>query len=72
MSLYRRKKIHTIFILLEDVDFHRLWSKNISDKTKMSIWKYLQGFCLIYVNLNSSHLVKFYFINCYSFYVARK
>lgn len=40
--------------LLEEINFDRLWSKNISDKTKSSIWKYLQSFCLININLNSS------------------
>jgi len=40
--------------LLEEINFDRLWEKNISDKTKSSIWKYLHSFCLININLNSS------------------
>jgi hypothetical protein len=42
------------FQLLEEINFDRLWTKNISDKTKSSIWKYFQSFSLITINLNSS------------------
>ena len=40
--------------LLEDISFKNLWSKNISSKTKDTIWKYLQTFSLITINLRSS------------------
>ena len=39
--------------LLEDVCFKKIWSSNISDKTKETIWKYLQSFCLINININT-------------------
>lgn len=40
--------------LLENISFKNLWSKNISNKTKGTIWKYLQTFSLITINLKSS------------------
>jgi len=40
--------------LLEEISFKNLWSKNISIKTKGTIWKYLQTFSLITINLKSS------------------
>lgn len=39
---------------LEEIRFNRLWEKNISNKTRESIWKYLQTFQLISINLKSS------------------
>ena len=39
---------------LEEIYFNRLWEKNISNKTRESIWKYLQTFQLISINLKSS------------------
>ena len=39
---------------LEEISFNRLWEKNISNKTRESIWKYLQTFQLISINLKSS------------------
>jgi len=39
---------------LEEIQFNRLWEKNISNKTRESIWKYLQTFQLISINLKSS------------------
>lgn len=39
--------------LLKDVCFKKIWSSNISDKTKQTIWKYLQSFCLINININT-------------------
>lgn len=39
---------------LEEIHFNRLWVKNISNKTRESIWKYLQTFQLISINLKSS------------------
>jgi len=38
---------------LEEIRFNRLWEKNISNKTRESIWKYLQTFQLISINLKS-------------------
>ena len=40
--------------ILEEISFKNLWSKNISSKTKDTIWKYLQTFSLITINLRSS------------------
>tara|TARA_B000000460_G_C21516760_1_gene393789 strand:+ start:218 stop:1159 length:942 start_codon:yes stop_codon:yes gene_type:complete len=40
--------------LLKDISFKELWCSNISDKTKDNIWKYLQSFCLINININSN------------------
>lgn len=40
--------------ILEEISFKRLWEKNISDKTKNTIWKYFQTFTIININLNSS------------------
>ena len=39
---------------LEDISFSKLWCKNITDKTKETIWKYFQTFSLITINLKSS------------------
>jgi hypothetical protein len=39
---------------LEEIRFNRLWEKSISNKTRESIWKYLQTFQLISINLKSS------------------
>lgn len=39
---------------LEEIQFNRLWEKSISNKTRESIWKYLQTFQLISINLKSS------------------
>jgi len=39
---------------LEEISFKRLWLKNISNKTRESIWKYLQTFQIININLRSS------------------
>jgi len=46
------------FELLEEISFKRLWEKNISEKTKNIIWKYLQSFSIININLNSSDELK--------------
>ena len=44
--------------LLEEISFKRLWLKNISNKTRESIWKYLQTFQIININLRSSQELK--------------
>ena len=38
---------------LEEIQFNRIWEKNISNKTRENIWKYLQTFQLISINLKS-------------------
>ena len=40
--------------LLMDVDLKKIWNSDISDINKNNIWKYLQTFCIININLNSS------------------
>ena len=40
--------------LLMDVDLKKIWDSGISDIDKNNIWKYLQTFCIININLNSS------------------
>lgn len=47
-------KFFDIENILEEISFNRLWEKNISDKTKTTIWKYFQTFSIININLNSS------------------
>ncbi len=39
--------------LLKDISFKKIWESNISEKTKDNIWKYLQSFCLINININT-------------------
>ena len=39
--------------LLNDICFKKIWDSEISDKTKDNIWKYLQSFCLINININT-------------------
>ena len=43
---------------LEEISFKNLWAKNISNKTRESIWKYLQTFQIININLRSSQQLK--------------
>ena len=40
--------------LLEDICFKKIWESDISMKTKDNIWKYLQSFCLININIRSN------------------
>ena len=40
--------------LLMDVDLKKIWNSGISEIDKNNIWKYLQTFCIININLNSS------------------
>ena len=44
--------------LLEEISFKRLWEKNITDKTKETIWKYLQTFTIININMNSGEALQ--------------
>jgi len=41
-------------LILTDISFKNIWVTNISYKTKETIWKYLQTFCLISLNHNSN------------------
>ena len=45
-------------VILIDVSFPKLWSKNISEKTRSTIWKYFQTFGLLAINLKSSQALK--------------
>ena len=52
-----KNKDETIFQenLLPNIDFNELWkSENITERAKNNIWKYLQTFLIININLNSS------------------
>ena len=40
--------------LLKDICFKKIWESDISMKTKDNIWKYLQSFCLININIRSN------------------
>ena len=40
-------------IILQNVSFKVMWKSDISDNTKNSIWKYLQTFCIIKINIDS-------------------
>jgi hypothetical protein len=44
--------------ILEEISFQNLWEKNISDKTRATMWKYLQTFSLLTINLRSSQELK--------------
>ena len=44
--------------LLEEISFKKLWEKNISNKTRETIWKYLQTFQIININLKSNEQLK--------------
>lgn len=41
-------------LLLTDISFKDMWTTNISYKTKETIWKYLQTFCLLALNHQSN------------------
>ena len=44
--------------ILEEISFSNLWEKNISDKTRETIWKYFQTFGLLSLNLKSSQALQ--------------
>ena len=51
----RNEKIfNNDLFLLKDICFKKIWVSDISDKTKDNIWRYLQSFCLINININSN------------------
>ena len=41
-------------LILTDVSFKNIWTTNISYKTKETVWKYLQTFCLISLSYHSN------------------
>ena len=41
-------------LILTDISFKHIWTTNISYKTKETIWKYLQTFCLLALNYQSN------------------
>ena len=44
-------------IILQNVSFKTIWNSDISTKTKNSIWKYLQSFCIIKINIESGEKI---------------
>ena len=40
--------------LLDGISLKQLWNKDITPKNRNIIWKYLQSFCIISINLKSS------------------
>jgi hypothetical protein len=44
--------------IFENIPMSDLWKKDISESTKKNIWKYLQTFCVIHINLKSSESLK--------------
>ena len=41
-------------LILTDISFKNIWTTNITYKTKETIWKYLQTFCLLSLNHQSN------------------
>ena len=41
-------------LILTDISFKHMWTTNITYKTKETIWKYLQTFCLLALNHQSN------------------
>ena len=44
--------------ILMEISFRKLWDKNISNKTRQTIWKYFQGFSLLILKMNSSEALQ--------------
>tara|TARA_B100000686_G_scaffold351790_1_gene451605 strand:- start:1720 stop:2646 length:927 start_codon:yes stop_codon:yes gene_type:complete len=42
-------------IILQNISFKLIWNGDISDQTKNSIWKYLQTFCIINIQSESTN-----------------
>ena len=40
--------------IIKDISMKTIWESGISEKTKKSIWDYLQSFCLINITINSN------------------
>lgn len=55
----RNEKIFSkeIFIF-KNLAMSEIWKSDISESTKKNIWKYLQTFCVIHINLKSSESLK--------------
>ena len=47
-EIFNNEDINTVF--LPDIEFKEIWSNDISDKTKKTLWKYLQLILLGYFN----------------------
>ncbi len=45
-------------ILLQNISFKMMWNSKISKKTKQSIWKYLQTFCIVRITNQSTHKIQ--------------
>ena len=43
--------------LIKDISMNTLWESDISNKTRSNIWKYLNIFCLINLNLTSGDVM---------------
>ena len=41
-------------VILQNVSFKTIWKSDISNQTRLDIWKYLQTFCIIKINMDSS------------------
>lgn len=44
--------------ILEEISFDNLWNKNISNKTRVTIWKYFQTFSILQINLQTNRELK--------------
>ena len=44
--------------LIKDISMKQLWDSDISNKTRSNIWRYLNIFCLINLNLTSGDVMK--------------
>ena len=44
--------------ILEEISFNNLWNKNISNKTRVTIWKYFQTFSILQINLQANRELK--------------
>jgi len=40
--------------LIKEISMKSIWDSDISDKTRTSIWNYLQSFCLLNITINSN------------------
>jgi hypothetical protein len=45
-------------ILLPNISFKMMWNANISTKTKKTIWKYLQTFCVLLITTESEEKIQ--------------
>ena len=44
--------------ILEEISFNNLWNKNISNKTRVTVWKYFQTFSILQINLQANRELK--------------